>query len=480
MQDVEKVIKRSRQYWYVDGITELYMGIISLLAGLFYLSLEGINLLVRFLFVPTEAVPFFLLSPWAITVFVSYLLLFIFLAILTLFLLYRATKFRENFTYPRIGYLGSRTSKLAPNLIVATIFIGIQLLLASKFITPIGLFISPDIPANMTLFVGCLFFSCLYLYPAVSSALTRFYVLSALSTFLSIVLFKASITLGMNMILYTTLMGVALLVSGGLTFRNFSRHNPLPKEELVTSNDLENAEQDIGENLTNEEIQEVIKQAPSSLYVDGIGDLYLGGQYLSCGLTIGAMSGFFQLLYSLSTKEIANQLLVVLLGLVGLPVIFWFGFYYFIKIIGQLATALKERFTYPRIGRIKQRIPPLRQRLIMLIKMLIKMSAPLTLIPIILFFLTQQVSKSLPWLLVGTGLAFTYMLLYWAVNLALTRYYILAAVSILLVIVLSQAIISEKLAIILYFVLLGVALLISGGFTFWNFLRQNPLPKEEV
>jgi hypothetical protein len=284
----------------------------------------------------------------------------------------------------------------------------------------------------------------------------------------------------MNMILYTTLMGVALLVSGGLTFRNFSRHNPLPKEELVTSNDLENAEQDIGENLTNEEIQEVIKQAPSSLYVDGIGDLYLGGQYLSCGLTIGAMSGFFQLLYSLSTKEIANQLLVVLLGLVGLPVIFWFGFYYFIKIIGQLATALKERFTYPRIGRIKQRIPPLRQRLIMLIKMLIKMSAPLTLIPIILFFLTQQVSKSLPWLLVGTGLAFTYMLLYWAVNLALTRYYILAAVSILLVIVLSQAIISEKLAIILYFVLLGVALLISGGFTFWNFLRQNPLPKEEV
>ena len=59
MQDIETVIKRSRRYWYVDGITELYMGSISLLAGLFYLGFEGINALVLFLFVPTSAEPLF-------------------------------------------------------------------------------------------------------------------------------------------------------------------------------------------------------------------------------------------------------------------------------------------------------------------------------------------------------------------------------------------------------------------------------------
>jgi hypothetical protein len=82
----------------------------------------------------------------------------------------------------------------------------------------------------MLLFVGCLFFSFLYLYPAVSSALTRFYILTALSVLLIIVLFQVKIMNGIQ--LYIALMGVALMISGGFTFRNFVRQNPLPQEEL--------------------------------------------------------------------------------------------------------------------------------------------------------------------------------------------------------------------------------------------------------
>jgi hypothetical protein len=102
------------------------------------------------------------------------------------------------------------------------------------------------------------------------------------------------------------------------------------------------------------------------------------------------------------------------------------------------------------------------------------------LVPILVSTFAPQVSKLIYLDLVLVSLLWTFISLYTAVILAQTRYYILTAVSTLLVIVLSQAIISESMALTLYVILMGVALMVSGGFTFRNFLRQNPLPKEEV
>lgn len=479
MQDVEKVIKRSRQYWYVDGITELYMGSISLLAGLFYLGFEGVNALVRFLFVPTQAVPFLFYSPWVGTVLMSYSILFSSLVGLTLFLQQRATKFRESFTYPRIGYLAPRTSKCAPNLILATIFIGIQLLLAYMFISPFIALTSPYISANMILLVGCLCFSCLYLYPAVSSALIRFYVLSAVSTFLSVVLFQTSIISGMNMILYTTLMGVALLVSGGFTFQNFSRQNPLPKEELVTSDDLENTAQDIEEKMTNEEIQEVIKRSPFYWFVDGIVELSIGNQWIFLILIQLGSEGIIRFMPSLQESTPAHPPLLtspqLLLLQICLYLIFVVSLGCLVLIPRRLVQRQRERFTYPRIAYLESRTPAPKQKLnLKTFKLIVNTCLIVFMIVFtsIVFFVPPNI------LSLVTYLSFSFMFLYPAVSLGLNRFYILTTVSILLSIVLFQLNIVNGIR--LYLPLMGLALMISGWFTFRNFLRQNPLPEEEV
>jgi hypothetical protein len=479
MQDVEKVIKRSRRYWYVDGITELYMGSISLLAGLFYLSLEGINALVKFLFVPTQAVPLFFFSPWVVPVLFSHIILLMSFVSLTLFLQQRATKFRESFTYPRIGYLAPRTSKRSPNLILATFFIGAQLLLAYMFITPLGALISVYMSLNRFLFWGGLFFSFLYLYPAVNSALTRFYILSAVSTLLSIVLFQSSIRPGMNMVIYTILMGVALLISGGFTFRNFSRQNPLPKDELVISNDLDNVEPDIGENMTNQEIQEVIKRLPHYWFVDGIMELSLGSLWIYIGLFQLINDGIGVLIKPLYFVPPPQESLLTMWQLTllqfGLIVILGFLGWYSLTVVGRRLNLLKERFCYPRLRYLVSR-PPASKQLLKL-KMFKLIGIACAFLPILIFLIMFTFSPLNMTILVAC-LSFSFVFLLPAVSLGVTRFYILTALSVLLSIVLFQVKIMNGIQ--LYMALMGVALMISGGFTFRNFVRQNPLPKEEV
>lgn len=478
MKDLEVVIKRSRQYWYVDGITELYMGSISLLAGLFYVSLEGINALIGFLFLPTQEEPFLFDPSLLVTGLMSYMIIFFLFVGLTIFLQGRAIKFRESFTYPRIGYLAPRTSKFAPNLILATIFIGIQLLLAYQFITPLIAIIAPDISTNMILLVGCLCFSCLYLYPAVNSALTRFYVLSAISTLLSIVLFQTSTRTGMNMILYTTLMGVALLISGGFTFRHFSRQNPLPQEELVTNNDLDNAKPYINENLTNEEIEKVINQSPSYWFVDGIVELNIGNLWMFLGLMQLIVEGFFTTLTrSLHESTPAQPSLLTSSQLLLLQICLYVSLGCLVLISLRRVQRRRESVTYPLIAYLESRTPAPKQPLKL---KKVKLIVVTYLFVFLIVFMIMLSFVPINIILLVECLSYSFIFLYPAVSQALNRFYILTALSVLMSIVLFQVSSKGAMNLNLYLTLMGVSLIISGGFTFRNFIRQNPLPQEEL
>ena len=97
-------------------------------------------------------------------------------------------------------------------------------ILVNSFVPQMSKSLPPDF---CSLSLLCTF---MFLYPAVILTQNRYYILTALSTVLLVVLFQAKIENGMT--LYMTLMGVALMISGGFTFRNFVRQNPLPKEEV--------------------------------------------------------------------------------------------------------------------------------------------------------------------------------------------------------------------------------------------------------
>lgn len=59
----------------------------------------------------------------------------------------------------------------------------------------------------------------------------RFYVLSALALILGIVLSVSGFGRGYNLGLFYGLMGIAFVITGGLTLRHYLRENPMPAEE---------------------------------------------------------------------------------------------------------------------------------------------------------------------------------------------------------------------------------------------------------
>ena len=60
----------------------------------------------------------------------------------------------------------------------------------------------------------------------------------------------------------------------------------------------------------------------------------------------------------------------------------------------------------------------------------------------------------------------------------LTRFYFLGALSAVLGILISMSGLSNGYALRLYYALMGVCFLISGGLTMAHYLHANPLPKE--
>jgi hypothetical protein len=281
----------------------------------------------------------------------------------------------------------------------------------------------------------------------------------------------------MNMVLYTTLMGVALLISGGFTFRNFSRQNPLPKDELVISNDLDNVEPDIGENMTNQEIMEVIKRSPRYWFLDGFLDLNIGSIWLLSGLIQLGGDGISALTSPLYRSTPSQPSLLtppqILLLQNCLILILGFLLSYLLLIFMRRLIRLRERFSYPRIAYIESRTPAPQPQL----KTFKLIGIACAFLPLVIFLIMLAFSPLNIAILVMC-LSFSFVFLLPAVSLGVTRFYILTALSVLLTIVLFQVKIMNGIQ--LYMALMGVALMISGRFTFQNFLRQNPLPQEEV
>ena len=247
MQDVEKVIKRSRRYWYVDGITELQIGSFFFLQGLFYLGSEGTNALIDSInsIQTTQAV--LLNSRLSLLRYCFTLSLGLSYGCLLTIIWQNIKPLRERFVHPRIGYFAQREPPpkqqvkgffyfmliFAVILFSSTIIFMIIYIFAPQVAMSLGSQLSRiPINSNIISLVGCLLLTSLFVYTGLKFSLSRLYILAALSTLLSIVLFQSRINGLMGLALYLTLMGVAFMISGGFTFRNFLRQNPLLQEEL--------------------------------------------------------------------------------------------------------------------------------------------------------------------------------------------------------------------------------------------------------
>jgi hypothetical protein len=201
-------------------------------------------------------------------------------------------------------------------------------------------------------------------------------------------------------------------------------------------------------------------------HVDGTPELAYGGLFL----LIAICFYIFAKLPDLS-NSIFSALIIMLVFISG-------GF-----LIGRLGQILKERVTYPRTGYVayKRQGRPIKRST----RLMIWIGAPLlTVILLALLFLNRQrvpaqSQDSALYVMPGlTGLLFSGI---WAIagwKIAVPRYYVIAAASLLIGAGLLVSEVGVNLGMALLFGAMSLVLFASGGVTLWRYLRQNPIPQD--
>ncbi len=202
--DVEQRVKR---YWYIDGIGELIGGGLFLLLGLYFSAQQY--------FGDQSVIGVILQSGFA---------LILIGGALVGRRLINALKTR--LTYPRTGYVEYSTSgkNAVPRRMIAVV-IAMAVAIFSIVITR-----KIDAIDAMVAVTGVLVAVILVAKQGWSTGVPRFYVLSAVSVILGIVLSVRGLPRGYDLGTFYGLMGTAFAISGSLTLRRYLKENPLPAE----------------------------------------------------------------------------------------------------------------------------------------------------------------------------------------------------------------------------------------------------------
>ena len=192
-------------------------------------------------------------------------------------------------------------------------------------------------------------------------------------------------------------------------------------------------------------------------YTDGIGELIGGGMFILLGL-------YFALPEILGQNSMMGAILQVSLILVmigGMAIGRW------------LVTTLKTRLTYPRTGYVEYEVNERnrKSRRIWVAILAFAISA-LTMVFVRLF-------QSFDSILAVTGVAVGLILMILrAKSSGLARFYVLGAISILLGLALSVSRLPNGYSLGLFYGLMGVSFMLSGGLVLRRYLEENPLPAE--
>ena len=202
------VEQRVQRYWYTDGIGEIMGGGMSLLLGLYFSVQEY----------------FGDQSPVGMILQMSFVLILIG----SIFVVRRLVNLlKARVTYPRTGYVEYRIdNKKIRSRRIFTAAIAMIVAMVSVFIAR-----KIDFIDSMVAVTGVLVAVVLVVKQGWSSGVGRFYVLSAVSLFLGIALSFSGLASGYSLGVFYGLMGLAFVISGGLTLRRYLHENPMPAED---------------------------------------------------------------------------------------------------------------------------------------------------------------------------------------------------------------------------------------------------------
>lgn len=205
------------------------------------------------------------------------------------------------------------------------------------------------------------------------------------------------------------------------------------------------------------QIEDVERRVKRYWYEDGIAELVTGGVFVLLGLYF-ALQGF------LGEHSPLTSILQV-----SMIVLFIAGAY----AVRRLINSLKARLTYPRTGYVEYQLDLKGRRLRAFAAAIVGF-----VIAALLVRLYRSV-QGLDAVVLASGFLVAVI---WAVLSArlarVVRFYLLAALSLVLGVVLSISGLPQPYALGLFYALLGIGLMISGGWVLRHYLSRNPMPVE--
>ena len=210
--------------------------------------------------------------------------------------------------------------------------------------------------------------------------------------------------------------------------------------------------------MNNDDMKQVEKRVRRYWYADGIAELASGGMFLLLGLYFGVL-GYFKEGSLISVILQVSMILVFIGGAFG---------------VRWLVNTLKSRLTYPRTGFVEYRVKDgdtRKRRWVIVVSAMVISAASIVLVDYI---------RGLESMVFITGLLVGVIFIALrGRSSGLKRFYLLGGLAIILGIALAYSGLSQVYTLTLFYGLLGIAILISGGLVLRHYLMENP-PQSEL
>ena len=209
--------------------------------------------------------------------------------------------------------------------------------------------------------------------------------------------------------------------------------------------------------MTTDDMKQIEQHVKRYWYADGIAELTSGGMFLLLGIYFGVL-GYFQ---EGSLVSVILQVSMVFVFIGGAFGVRW------------LVNTLKSRLTYPRTDFVEYRVNEKDVRVRRYIVMAV--AAIFAIASILLIDTIRDLDSMVLFTGVIVGVIFIALR---GKSSGLKRFYLLGSLSIVLGITLAYSKLPQVYTLSLFYGLLGIFILISGGLVMHQYLNENPLQPE--
>lgn len=206
--NIDKVIRNTRRYWFVDGIVEISGGaLITFIALSYFLTSLISNVVLKSILLGLGQPLVIILGAFVIRKIVAWL--------------------KDNITYPRTGYLyfNNPPENRRVQRIIKVIFVSVIVSLVVAFFMKL-------LPMQLMPVISMVIFSIFTIYLGYQNAVTRFYFVALVLIALGVIISVVNLDDVMRFVIIYAALGLTWMISGAIALINYLRKTtPLKENE---------------------------------------------------------------------------------------------------------------------------------------------------------------------------------------------------------------------------------------------------------